>query len=277
MVIHELGGDTLALGLTAGLTGEQHRHLLDEIGIAHDFLPAGGEVRTQTILVDEAISQQSSISAQTMQAKPEHLNQLIDLVESYTEESWGLICGGSLPPGLPHDSYAHIIRTARTLGLITLLDSSGDGLRHGVSGFPHLLKVNQDELAALDAESAAAVRSGYKAGYTYLKRFLGCWASDALIITLGAHGVLALTTNGCFVAESPEVLVVNTAGAGDAVSGALMLARSRGTDWPEALALATAAAASVVINEGTGICHREQAEKLLPETVVHRLGPPLDK
>ena len=61
-----------------------------------------------------------------------------------------------------------------------------------------------------------------------------------------------------------------TAGCGDAISGGLMLARSRGQDWPDALALGTAAAASVLTTGGTGICRREQVEELLPQVQVTR-------
>lgn len=270
MVVHELGGDTLALGLTAGLIGEQHQHLLDELGVPHDFLPARGETRMQTILVDEAIGRQSSIGAQTLYATPAHLDDLIRLVNTHAEGSWGLMCGGSLPPGLPRDSYAHIVRHARALGLITLLDSSGDGLRCGTGGFPHILKVNRAELALLDEDAAAAVDAGTDTGRDYLARYLGTWASDALIVTRGPRGILALTTEGDFAAAALDVPVVNTAGAGDAVSGGIMLARSRGAGWVEALALGSAAAASVVQNEGTGICRRQAVEELLPQVAVRR-------
>ena len=77
-----------------------------------------------------------------------------------------------------------------------------------------------------------------------------------------------MTSEGCYHAQPPKVPVVNTAGAGDALSGGIMLARSRGADWPSALALGTAAAASVVMNEGTAICHKEQVEELLPQVCV---------
>lgn len=271
MVVHELGGDTLALGLAAGLIGEHHRRLLDELGVPHDFLPARGETRMQTILVDEAIGQQSSIVAQTMCATPAHLNGLIGLVKTHIEGAWGLMCGGSLPTGFPCDGYAHIIRSARELGLVTLLDSSGDGLRYGASGYPHILKANLVELATLDEDAATAIQQGIETGRDYLARYLGSWASDALIVTLGARGVLALTTEGDFVAESLDVPVVNTAGAGDAVSGGIMLSRSRGASWQEALALGTAAAASVLLNEGTGICKRQEVEAMLPKVEVHKL------
>jgi 6-phosphofructokinase 2 len=100
---------------------------------------------------------------------------------------------------------------------------------------------------------------------------LGQWASQAIVITLGSHGALAVTEAGHYAVHPPCVPVVNTAGAGDALDAGLMLARSRGEDWPAALALGTAAAASVVMNEGTAICRREQVEELLLRVRIDRL------
>jgi 6-phosphofructokinase 2 len=99
---------------------------------------------------------------------------------------------------------------------------------------------------------------------------LNRWASDALIITLGERGVLTVTAEGWYDVRPPTVPVTNTAGAGDALSGGIMLARSRGADWQAALALGTAAAASVVMNEGTAICQREQVDALLSQVEVIR-------
>jgi fructose-1-phosphate kinase PfkB-like protein len=156
--------------------------------------------------------------------------------------------------------------------MVTLLDSSGESLRQGVGGLPHVLKVNRYELEALDPGVAGGWGStdDVAALAGRLAKRLGEWASDALIVTLGERGALAVTPGAWYHAQPPQVPVVNTAGAGDALSGGLMLARSRGDDWPEALALGTAAAASVVMNEGTGICRREQVEELVPRVRVER-------
>jgi 1-phosphofructokinase len=276
LVIHELGGETLALGLRAGFTGDWHAGLLDQQTIVHDFIAAWGETRTAIVLVDVVAQDQSTISAATLSATPEHLSQLRALLDRHTGRAWGLICAGSLPPGLPPDSYAHLLHRARQRGLTTLLDSSGESLRQGVAGLPHVLKVNRVELQALDPampgiqENTGEGRSiddlaelaGRLAGR------LGQWASDALIVTLGRHGALAVTAAGCYHAQPPQVPVVSTAGAGDALSGAIMLARSQGAGWPAALSLGTAAAASVLMNEGTAICHREQVQELLPQVNV---------
>lgn len=267
MAIHELGGDTLIVGLKAGFTGEAHASLLDELGVKHDLVPAEGETRTLIVLVDLAAGRQSSISAPTLHATPEHLARMIARLEVHAPDGWGLLCGGSLPPGLPVDSYARLVRWGRQQGLVTLLDSSGEPLRHGVAGRPHILKINRHELSSLDA-GVLGDAAGLAAK---LQRHLGAWASEALVVTLGEQGTVAVTREGGYHALPPEVPITNTAGAGDALGGGLMLARNRGAGWPAALALGTAAAASVLMNEGTGICRRAQVEELLPRVRVQKL------
>jgi 1-phosphofructokinase family hexose kinase len=270
LVIHELGGETVAAGLNAGHTGRLLTDLLDERRVPHDFVPAHGETRTAVVLVDLAVERQSTITAPTLIATSEHLSQLLALLDGYAGRAWGVICAGRLAPGLPPDSYARLVRRARRRGLVTLLDSSDEPLRLGLVGLPHILKVNRQELRALDSEMTG--REGTSDDIAELAgrlvSRLGEWASDGLIVTLGARGALAVTSEGCYHAQPPQVAVVNTAGAGDALSGGIMLARSQGVDWSSALALGTAAAASVVMNEGTAICHRAQVQELLSQVQV---------
>jgi 1-phosphofructokinase family hexose kinase len=274
LVIHELGGATVALGLTAGLNGRLHRELLDRWGIAHDLVPAWGETRMAVVLVDLAVDKQSTISAPTLSANAGHLARLCDTLARHADRSWGLICGGSLPPGFPGDSYARLLRFSRQRGLVTLLDASGEALCQGVLGLPHVLKVNAREVQTLDTRVFAAL--GTNAGALdeltalteWLAVHLGEWASEAIVVTLGERGALAVTTAGTWVVRPPDVPVINTAGAGDALAAGIMMARSEGRDWPAALILGTAAAASVVMNKGTAICRREQVEELAPRVQV---------
>jgi 1-phosphofructokinase family hexose kinase len=285
LVIHELRGDTVALGLNAGRAGKLLGELLDEAGVAHRFIPACGETRRATVLIDRAAQRQSTIAAPTLTATSSHLAQSLDLLDSYAGSAWGIICGGSLPPGLPPDSYAWLLRHSRQLGLVTLLDTSGEALRQGVAGQPHILRVNHHEIEALAPGvidgGQLTLRANLSQGdggsrspgdvlrlVRRLRRRLGHWATDALIVTLGELGALAVTPEDSYYVQTPEVPPVNTAGAGDALNGGLMLALSRGEHWRMALALGTSAAASVVMTAGTAICHREQVADLLPQVNV---------
>lgn len=286
LVIHELGGATLALGLNAGHSGYLLTKMLDDWKIPHDFVPASGETRTAIVLVDEAVNRQSTISAPTLTATEEDFSRLLAQLARHATRTWGVICAGSLPPGLPPDSYAQLIRQARQHELVTLLDTSGEALRQGVAGPPHILKINQQELRQLAPGLVRNVHPDTEQGgqqadipttadvVELAQRLIDRlreWASDALIITLGSRGTLAVTTEGCYYARPPEVPVVNTAGAGDALNGGILLARGRGDDWPAALALATAAAASTVMHEGTAICYREEVDELLPQVQVSQI------
>jgi tagatose 6-phosphate kinase len=271
LTIHELGGATLASGLAAGNNGRLHRAMLDEIGIAHDFVEADGETRMAIVLVDLEAVRQSTISVPTLLAKPDHLARLSGVLERHASEAWGVAFGGSLPIGLPSDAYAELVRKARRMGLYTLLDASGEPLCRGVSGLPHVLKVNADELSILEPRIGSWLHEGaggIEQTGAHLQERIGEWAADAVIVTLGHRGVLAVTPDGTVLARPPRVTVVNTAGAGDALTGGLMLMRSQGASWADALALGTAAAASVVMNEGTGVCKREQVAELLPQVHI---------
>ena len=289
LVIHELRGETVALGLNAGRAGRLLSELLDEVGVAHQFIPACGETRTTTVLVDLAAQRQSTISAPTLSATSIHLAQLLDLLDCHAGSAWGIICGGSLPPGLPPDCYARLLGHCRQLGLVTLLDTSGEALRLGVAGLPHILRVNHHEIEALapgvidrrqltfgtdlgQGNSGLRPPSDALTLVRRLRRRLGHWATDALVVTLGELGAVVVTSEASYYVKPPEVPVVSTAGAGDALNGGLMLALSRGDDWPVALALGTAAAASVVMTAGTAICHWEQVEDLLSQVNVLPLG-----
>ena len=267
MALHEMGESVLVLGLRAGHTGDHHTLLLDELGIRHDLLHAAGETRTNVVLVDQATSQQSSISALTLRASPKHLEGLCGKIEQHAGTAWGLICGGSLPPGLPAASYCKLLERGRDQDLTTLLDSSGQALRSGVKARPHLLKVNLKEYRDLEPSAPDEIRLLAER----IEARLGEWATEAIIITLGERGAVAATSQGTFVAVPPKIQATNTAGAGDALGGGLMAARCRGGGWPEALVLGTAAGASVVMNEETGVCRRDQIEALRPQVEIQRL------
>jgi 1-phosphofructokinase family hexose kinase len=271
LVLKELGEDTLVLGLNAGWNGRLLAGMLDERGVAHDLSPAEGETRTAMVLIDLQAEAQSTISASTLHAGEAHLEALIEAVERHAPRAWGLICGGSLPPGLPVEVYCALLTRARELGLYTLLDSSDSALQEGIKAPPHVLKANLREFAALDPAIDGGIPSTAEEEVALAAR-LGSYRErqqlDAVVVTVGAGGAFASTAEGTYSAVPPEVEVANTAGAGDALGAGLMLARRRGAGWAEALALGTAAAASVVMNDGTAICRRGQVGALLPRVAV---------
>jgi 1-phosphofructokinase family hexose kinase len=272
--IHALGGATLATGFAAGRNGRLYRAMLDEIGIRHDFVETEGETRITIVLVDLDARRQSTISVPTLRATPSDVTQLLQVLGRHGSDAWAVAFGGSLPPGLASDAYADLVRRARCLGLYTLLDTSGEPLRRGVAGLPHVLKVNDDEVSSLApslGDRLRGRRDDLPAAVALLRERIGAWAGDAMIVTLGSRGVLAVTPDGAFLTQPPQVPVVNTAGAGDAFTGGVLTMLRQGAAWCDALRLGTAAAAAAVMNQGTGVFQMEQVERLVPQIGIESL------
>ncbi|MBN8633744.1 MAG: hexose kinase [Anaerolineae bacterium] len=271
LVLHELGADTTAFGFAAGLTGSMLTALLDQAGIPHELLPASGETRIATLIVDQHSGLQSTVSAATLHVDEPGFTHLLDRLA--TASAWGIICAGSVPPGLPADAYATILRRLHATNLVTLLDTSGAALSAGVTGLPHVLKINADEARSLDGDLALSVASALdvRAALDQLRRYLGRWAREAIVVTLGRDGALAVRPDGGYRVHPLNVPVVSTAGAGDALNAGLMLALSRGESWSAALAWGTAAASSVVMNAGTAVCQRRQVEELYRQVTVEEI------
>lgn len=267
IILHVLGAPTLALALKAGHSGEMLAALLADQGVPCEWIAAEGETRIAALITDQATGRQSTILAHTLCAGPGHVDQLLARLAHHAPHSWGLVCAGSLPPGLPDRTFADLLAAGRDHGLVTMLDSSGAGLCGGVAGLPAILKVNARELGELAAQAGAPLPTwdgDLRPLATFLRDRLGCWARDALVVTLGKSGALAAAVDGCYHAPAPQVPVVSPAGAGDAVSAGVMLGLRRGGPWPEALRLGVAAAAAVVQNEGTAVCSAEEVAAMEP-------------
>jgi len=77
------------------------------------------------------------------------------------------------------------------------------------------------------------------------------WRIDNVVITRGRDGVYALCAGSVHELPIFPVEVVNTTGAGDAFTAGLVVALSRGLDWPAALEIGSAVAAISVQFDAT--------------------------
>lgn len=277
IILRLLGEPTVALGFNAGQMGKVLAGYLDELDVPHDFVAAEGETRTVPVLVDTETGQEYTITAPTLTVQTEQFAKLLQRVQTHAQGAWGIIMAGSLPAGAPKSGYADLIKTAKDAGLKTLLDTSGESLRQGVTAVPHILKINQMELADINADfaefareiTASTGRPSVLPDFAMaLREQLGTLAEDAIVISMGKRGVLAVTLDEALYAGALDVPVGVTNGAGDAMDTGIMLAQMRGENWTEGLRLGTAMAAAAVMHEGTAGLDPAQIDPLLARVVV---------
>jgi ribokinase len=73
---------------------------------------------------------------------------------------------------------------------------------------------------------------------------------NALVVTLGPDGAVALTGEGEFRVAAPVIAPVDTVGAGDTFCGYLAAALAEHLAWPDALDLAVRAGAAACLKPG---------------------------
>ncbi|MFE7121540.1 PfkB family carbohydrate kinase, partial [Streptomyces sp. NPDC057654] len=88
--------------------------------------------------------------------------------------------------------------------------------------------------------------------------------AQAVIASLGADGMLAVTPDGVWRAAPPERIVGNPTGAGDSAVAGILSAWAEDLPWPDRLARAVALSAATVQAPTAGDFDRPTYERLLP-------------
>ncbi|MCY7326226.1 MAG: 1-phosphofructokinase family hexose kinase [Microbacteriaceae bacterium] len=203
---------------------------------------------------------------------------LIDVVVSQSRKAEWLVLAGSLPPGLPVDFYARVVRAVRAAGNGSTpriaVDSSGAPfaaiLDSGVG--VDLVKPNAEELAELtgfsDEDSLEAdPRQAFAAAQLLLAR--GC---RAVLATLGGKGAVLATEDGGWFARMPPIVVRSTVGAGDSSLAGYLLADRRGDSPGLRLAQAVAHGTAAASLSGSTMPSVNQTH---PETAVVEVLTPI--
>jgi len=90
-----------------------------------------------------------------------------------------------------------------------------------------------------------------------------------LVVSLGAAGAMVLCADGRqFRIHAPCVHAASTVGSGDSTVAAIDEGLERGDDIVEAARWGVAAGTAATLAAGTGLCRREDTERLLPAVTI---------
>ncbi|MQY13064.1 Tagatose-6-phosphate kinase [Streptomyces sp. RB5] len=253
-VLAALGHETVVTGLVGGATGAVLRTLLAaSTGVRDELVPTAGTTRRTVAVVDASTGDTTQLNEPGPQITPGEWGAFLARYATLLSGAAAVALCGSLPPGLPVGAYADLIRRARAAGIPVLLDTSGEPLRRGIAARPDLVKPNAAELAQLtgSTEPVRAARDARRRG------------AGAVVASLGAEGMLAVTPDGAWRAAVPETIAGNPTGAGDSAVAGLLSALAEGLPWPSRLARAVALSAATVAAPAAGEFDRRTYDALL--------------
>jgi tagatose 6-phosphate kinase len=263
--LRALGSDVLVAGLAGGVTGETVRAGLADAGVAGRFVRIAGETR-RTFAVVDLVSRDTALFNEPGPAvSAGEYHEFLVMYENALARCDAVVLSGSLPPGLPPDTYAGLAARAAAARVPVVLDAGGPALLHGASAGPAIAKPNLAELAAavrrpLSGRAAAARAAGE----------LRDAGAGAVVVSLGSDGLLAVTGDGTWHAVPPGRVAGNPTGAGDAVAAALALGLVLGRPWAERLRHAAALGTAAVAAPAAGQFAAADYERALAGTRVTR-------
>ncbi|MGP9020123.1 1-phosphofructokinase family hexose kinase [Streptomyces sp. BR1] len=241
-VLAGLGHESVVTGFVGGRTGAVLRELLAPLAPVDALVPVAGTTRRTIAVVDTATGDTTQLNEPGPQITADEWDAFLAAYEPLLREADAVALCGSLPPGVPVGAYADLIRRARTAGVPVLLDTSGEPLRRGLAARPDLVKPNADELARLTGsrEPLRAARDARRRG------------AHAVVASLGAEGMLAVTPDGIWQATPPAPVHGNPTGAGDSAVAALLSSLVENLPWPDRLTRAVALSAATVLSPVAG-------------------------
>nr|MCR4907446.1 1-phosphofructokinase [Lachnospiraceae bacterium] len=210
LVLKNFGIDSVALGFTAGFTGDEIKRLIDLSGIKADFIPvSSGISRINVKLRGIEETEINGIGPAYSDADIDKLYEKLDRLKSGDF----LILSGSIPPSLPSGIYMDILSKLNGRGIRYVVDASGELLTKVLDFKPFLIKPNKQELEGIfgchienNSDSLACARK------------LQAMGASNVLVSLAGDGALLLSENGdVYESLPPQGTLVNSVGAGDSM------------------------------------------------------------
>jgi tagatose 6-phosphate kinase len=254
-VLHTFGHEVVAAGLVGGSSGEVIRDELARAGVATQFTRINGESRRILEITDAADGTVTTFGEPAPFITTEELGRLAADYRALMADATAAVLCGSLPDGLPAETYGSLASYAAEAGVPVVLDASGSALRHAVSRRPALV-IPGDATGDPPGDGA-----GWPPAADGAEALVAGGAGAVAI--LSDAGVRAVTAAGEWRAEL--VGQHPRQASRDAMIAGFVPGIALAWSWPDTLAHALALAAS---SDPAGDVDLEAYERLLPKVIV---------
>lgn len=245
IMLKRMGHDSIALGFVGGFTGNEITRLLDEMDIKTDFVEVASGASRINVKIEDIEGTEingsgpviSSEEADTFQAK---LGKL--------KEGDVLVLSGSVPKGMPGDTYERILDRLKDKSVNVVVDAEGELLLNSLKYHPFMVKPNHHELGALFDVSI----NDFESAEVYARKLIEMGAEN-VIVTMAGQGAVVVCGNGEVYSHGPvEGKFVNGVGAGDSMVAGFVGGYLDAGDFKQAFLQGVSAASATAFSNGLG-------------------------
>jgi len=270
MVAKALGVDVMWVGFLGGAAGEQCESGLSAFGVPLTVIRTQSETRANLELIsaDGQVTEILEPGGAVTEGEVERLLTTCRDLFAESDRGTQVALSGSLPPGAPSDLYAELIRLAQVNGCRTLLDTSGDALRHALNAGPDFVKPNKNEASAFAGYSITDATTAVQATQPFFDA-----GGKSVAISLGADGMIWQRTvsSDAFISKPSPLADCSPVGCGDAALAGFAVAHERGLSDEETLRLATACGSANCLANVPGRVDVRDVQRLAQEITVRQV------
>jgi 6-phosphofructokinase 2 len=261
--IHQLGGESLPFYVAGGMNGQVLQKLLQEQQMEQHPIDIAGDTRESFTVFEETTTRQYRFNLPGPNLSEAEWQSAIDAIANLNPRPSYIVASGSLPPGVPDNFYVRLAERVAEWSPKLIVDTSGVPLQCVVDECApvFMIKPNHGELGALVGRTLVDDEDILKAARQLLAR---C-RIEILIVSLGAGGILMITHNKAIFVRAPTVPIRSKIGAGDSTVAGITLGLVRGLSVVDAVRFGVAAGSAAVMSDGTGLCSREDTERLFAQ------------
>ncbi len=255
-LLQTFGHEVVAAGLAGGSSGELIRAELARTGVATQFTRISAESRRAILVSDATTGYATTLEEPAPYITTEELGRLATDYRALLDGATAVVLCGSLPAGLPAETYGSLTSYAVDAGVPVILNAGGSALQYAAARGPAL--VIPDDIRAADSTVAAFMAAG----------------TGAVVLPTDG-GIRAVTRAGEWHAvagpagpREPAVVAtraLNDSGRRDALVAGFVPGIALGWSWPDMLQHALALTDSVTPD---GEADLRAYEKLLPTVSV---------
>jgi len=254
------GVESTAIAWVGGSSGKMLSDGLQRLDIQTDFVWVDEETRTNPMIIEAAGDWHLKVNEPGPQISQNDIDQLFNKVEGYARKGDLWVLSGSLPPDVPAEFYADLIKLFKSRGALVYLDGNGSALELGCQAGPYLVKPNLAEAAQILGYTINDQEDAKRAALPFLRMGVAYFA-----LTMGSAGLLLASQQEMVYAKPPKMHVRNAAGSGDSLMAGIIYAQMQGWELVEVARWAVAVGSSSVETEGVSEFEVERIQTLLPE------------
>lgn len=238
-------------------------HRLDD-----QFIRIPGNTRRCIKIIDNSNGETTDINMPGLAIPPQAKAELVAYLDANLSAESVLVMGGSLPPAVEEDFYARMVARFRARCRCVVVDTSDGPLKATMQAevLPHIIKPNIHELADFCGREVEDNEDVVNLAREFIARGV-----VLAVVSMGSRGAWFVNRETALHAAPPQVKVMSTVGAGDAMVAGIVRGMMLEHDLERMARTATAYSASNIQHMGTFLPDQATIDKLKSRVVISQL------